>query len=123
MKVVINRCYGGFGLSDEAIEECIKRGMSVADEGSVESFLDIWFIRMKKKDRISGHRYCSKNEYSPEFRSHPIVVAVVEEMGDRANDQSAKLSIIGIPFDSCEGWEITDYDGMESVEETHQSWS
>ena len=57
----------------------------------------------------------------PETRADPLLVQVVEELGDKANGSHAKLKIVEIP-DGVK-WEIDQYDGMESVDEVHRSWS
>ena len=40
MKVVINVCYGGFGLSNEAVEECLAKGMKLTKYDSEGHTLD-----------------------------------------------------------------------------------
>jgi len=54
-------------------------------------------------------------------RTDPNLIRVVEELGEKANGRCAKLKVIEIP-DGTE-WEIDEYDGMESVHETHRAWS
>jgi hypothetical protein len=117
MKVIINRCFGGFGLSDKAVERCIELGMTVSDgeEKDAEFFHD--------PGSPFGSHYYALNGYSKKFRINPIVIKVVEELSEEANGPHAKLKIIEIPFDSVDGWEISEYDGIESIEEDHQSWS
>lgn len=53
-------------------------------------------------------------------RNDPDLVAVVEELGDKANGRYAELVVVEIP----EGinWYIDDYDGSETVREAHRSW-
>ena len=93
MKVVINRSYGGFGLSDVALQLlAYRRGVKVED-------LDNYDIERNDAD----------------------LVAVVEELGLRAGDQSSKLSVVDIPDDVK--FTIDDYDGMESIHEIHRIWS
>lgn len=53
-------------------------------------------------------------------RTHPDVVAIVEELGERASGDCAKLAIVEIP-DGVE-WEIDEYDGMEHIAEAHRTW-
>ena len=91
MKIVINRCVGGFGLSEKAYE-----------------FLNIpW----------DGYGY----KYSEESkRTDPELVRCVEELGEEANGSFAKLEVIEIPDDVI--WMITDYDGIEQVEEARSVW-
>ena len=67
-KVVINTCYGGFGLSDAAYAEYVRRA-GVGDDFSV---------------------YCEAE------RDDPILVAVVEEFGAAALDRFSRLTIVSI---------------------------
>jgi len=53
-------------------------------------------------------------------RTCPLLVRVVEEMGEKANGRFAKLEIIEIPDDIK--FEIDEYDGFESIHEKHRSW-
>ena len=123
MKVVINNCYGGFSLSDEAIERCISLGMKATkySENGYEN-PEANFVKTDKKGLGDNLYYCmDDNENS--FRCNPIVIRVIEELGEKADGFCSKLKIIDIPFDSIEGWVVEEYDGMESIEAIHQSWS
>jgi hypothetical protein len=92
MKVVVNRCWGGFSLSQEA---CEALGLEWDGYGY-------------------SHRYNDKD------RTDPKLVEVVEKLGDRANGSCAELRVIEIP--NGIDWYIDDYDGMETVREKHRSW-
>ena len=118
MKVAINRCYGGFRLSDKAIEMCIEKGMSVSDNWEDRN---VDFIKETGK-RNFGYKYYAINDYDLGFRTNPIVIEVVELLGKEANTDVSEIEIIEIPFDSTNGWEITEYDGIERIEEFHRSW-
>lgn len=83
MKVVINGCYGGFGLSEEALKLYRERSGNV----DIDSF-DI--------------------EYGVAYRNDPILVAIVEELGECANGMFASLEIEEID-DRYDYW-IEDYD-------------
>jgi hypothetical protein len=85
-KIVVNKCFGGFGLSDEAAERI---GLD---------HVDTWEL-----DRSDGR-----------------LVAVVEELGDRANGAHAELGIVEVP-DGVE-WAIEECDGKEWVAESHRTW-
>lgn len=121
MKVVINRCFGGFGLSDAAVEECLRRGMTVTTYNPDGRPLDrkADFQDEGPKCR-TGRRYYAPRHYEPAFRSHPVVVAVVEEMGKKADGPYAKLQVVEVP-DGVD-WEIDEYDGHEEIHEKHRSW-
>lgn len=93
MKVVINRCYGGFRLSEEALNE-YKRRANVT-----ENSFHQWDI----------------------MRNDPILVEIVEEMGMKANTRVSELKVVEIP-DEVE-WQIEEYDGLEWIAEVHRVWS
>jgi len=129
MKVVINNSFGGFNLSNEAIEECIKRGMKVTHHHyeNKKSWFDdetADFYYVDEKSQFCGAKYYAvQDDDSNEFRSNPIVVKVVEELREKANGFCSELKIVEIPFDTIEGWEISEYDGLETIEAIHESWS
>lgn len=56
----------------------------------------------------------------PDDRTDKDLVAVVEELKEKANSRFSKLKIIEIP-DGID-WEIEEYDGQEWVSEKHRSW-
>lgn len=90
MKVVINGCYGGFSLSDEAL-----------------AYLGI----------PGGSRFSYEDD-----RANPKLVECVEKLGEAVNHDSAScLYVVEVPDDVK--WTITDYDGIEQVEEVHRVWS
>lgn len=92
MKLVINRCYGGFSLSEKAIALCVERGADIDP---------------------NRRGYDAK-------RDDPIVIGVVEELGAEANGAYASLEVVEIPDDV--DWEIEEYDGSEWVSEAHRTW-
>lgn len=141
MKVVVNRCFGGFGLSDKAIEMIMKRkgldcfrykqtkynfGNGVKEYTRCDSF----------EDDIIGDYYLTKdlgekinkipNEYfwyynSKLERTDSDLIAVVEELGEElASGRFAELEVVEIPDDV--NWEIDNYDGVETIHEIHRSW-
>jgi hypothetical protein len=151
MKLVINKCYGGFSLSPLAVkrmaelrgEECFffkeksRKYTPITIEKAQKEFL--WtafkvknptdyfsyenFHSLSIEDKVKLNQSYSKVNLTcrPENRSDPLLVQTVEELGEKANGSCAELKIIEIP-DGIE-WEINEYDGMESVRECHRSWS
>ncbi len=142
MKVVINSCFGGFGLSGEAMKrlialewpgvekhtqaeyfgEDIGRAMSDLNNREVAEAEDIGdgykqtrFVGYLLKDGMVYH-YSRDDEY----RNHPALVRVVEELGDRANGRCAELRVVEVP-DGAD-WEIDEYDGNEHIAEKHRTW-
>lgn len=91
--VVINDCYGGFGLSDRAVAE------------------------YKKLAGITDPEFYDRD--IP--RDDPYLVKVVKEMGMAANSRHSNLKIVEIPADV--EWLIQEYDGNEWIAEKHRTWS
>ena len=141
MKVVINKCFGGFGISPKAALRMYELGakelaMPVDEYYGVERDPDS--IIGKKASLEDWRKYkASGNSDSsfitvfsddeklvisqrPDDRANPTLVRVVEELGEEANGSCAELSIVEIP-DGIE-WSIDEYDGMEHIEEAHRTW-
>ena len=139
MKIVVNRCYGGFGLSDKAIEmimnrkglDCFRyiqtkyRHSDGAEEytkcGACDG--DITFVYHLTED-LGEKIFKIPNEkfwyYGNLDRTDADLIAVVEELGKEANGSFASLEVVDIPDDV--NWEIDDYDGIETIHEVHRSW-
>lgn len=135
MKLVINKCYGGFGLSDAAYAKLIEYGVParayVQQERDPETKLYkpqpdndglVIFDETLGKSRsmLGNERYWDVWTNSHEHRAHPLIVRVVEELGDAASGRYARLSVVEIP--DGVSWHIDEYDGIESVHEDHRSW-
>ena len=60
-----------------------------------------------------GFAYDSKRDDSK-------LVKCVETLGERASGEWARLVIVEVPDDV--EWEITDYDGIETVYDIHRRW-
>lgn len=123
IQVVINNGFGGFSLSDAAVEQCVEHGMKCTVYGPDGAYLDRDADFVKSVRVLSGMSYYTIEGDRKEFRTNPIVLRVVRKLRDRANGSYATLKIIRIPFVDLEGWEIEEYDGAESVVETHRRWS
>lgn len=116
MKIVINKCYGGFGLSDKAIEyygELKNLGL-VKEEGKYFNLTGYdWYVSEIIEKNFFFDRSIERNDSD--------LVRVVEELGEKASGKYAELQIVEIPDDVK--WDIHDYDGMEWIAETHRTWS
>ena len=95
MKVVINKRYGGFGTSDEA---------------------KALYTQYHRQIHNTDGKY---KDYDTD-RTDPILIRVVEELGERANSIFSDLKIVEVPDDV--EWTIKDYDGIEWVAEVHRTW-
>lgn len=103
MKVVINTCFGGFSLSDEA-------SYMLAEKKGIELEVHSEFCSIMI---FKNFRHLERND--------PDLVAVVEILGEKANGRCADLKIVEIPDDVI--WYVNDYDGLETIDEQHRSWS
>ena len=107
-KVVLNSCFGGFGLSKEAIDMLIdKHGLEIdsAEYGYVDN-------------KVFG----IEDENIEAYRMDKRLVSVVKKLGvDKASGKHAALRIVDVPDDvvNVHGWHISDYDGCESVHQSH----
>lgn len=150
MKIVINGCYGGFGLSHEAIMEYAKRkgitlharpseqdrqrGVTDPAKAFMVEYLTVppeEYDRQREVEREaardgSGRDFSKSNamywsHYDIE-RTDPILVAMIEEDEEGKYDgPHASLHVVEIP--DGVNWEIDEYDGIESIHETHRSWA
>jgi hypothetical protein len=136
MKIVINDCYGGFGLSYEGVMRYAElKGIKLYSE--IKSSLCTYYFT-SPEDRIVYDRETfnklslnERQEYNKKYsaqifnwylieRNDPALIQVVEELGEKSFGQHSKLSIVEIPDDVS--WTIEEYDGSEWVAETHRTW-
>ena len=121
MKVVINDCHGGFGLSNEAFEELIKLGWTVTDYGKDGEVTDKEADIIKSKNDSFEKYYLNNwSEDDPKFRTNKDLIAVVEKLGKKVNWTCSDLKVIEIPDDV--DFVIQEYDGAEWAAEKHRTW-
>lgn len=102
MKVVINRCHGGFSLSLEAVKY-------MANLGSVQA--------QEELASKAFYGYVYDNE-----RDNKYLVEAVEVLGsDVASGSCAELCVIEVPNNVQ--WHIAEYNGMEHVAQNHATYS
>lgn len=53
-------------------------------------------------------------------RCDPLLIQVIKELGKEANGFCAKIGIVEVP--DGVNWEINEYDGMETIHESHRTW-
>lgn len=128
VKIIINRCYGGFGLSQEAFKRLIELGVpvqEVKEDGWKDASDDYIIWDVSKVDDVSEYRkrepLVLAHSHERSIRSDPRLIQTVEELGARANGSCADLKIVEIPDDV--EWEIEEYDGSEWIAEKHRTWS
>jgi hypothetical protein len=101
-KIVYNACYGGFSISDEAIRMYLDlKGFKYTEEKTK------WGSSFK----VEG----LKGFYDRDInRADPVLIQVVEKLGEKANGMCAKLRIEDVPEGTL--YRIDEYDGYESIE-------
>jgi hypothetical protein len=151
MKIAINICFGGFGLSPLAMQEYAKRKGKecyffrtdysdktmksvpcTLEEAQGQSFVSVYTVPNPEDYRLNERDedglFAGANQRAREIhiydgdipRDDPDLVAVVEQLGKKANGTHAELKVVEIP-DGVE-WEIQEYDGSEHVAEVHRTW-
>lgn len=136
MKVVINTCYGGFSLSNFAYKELLKR------KGK-ECYFYEWKLN-KGYFRIDGNPdkhyivIVSTKDYGEftekieqehriyygggDIRTDPDFIAMIEGFGaKKCGGKFSQLKIVEIPDDI--DWEISDYNGIETIHVVHRKWN
>ncbi len=113
MKIVINTCFGGFGLSNEAILLYGQLAGIALVEGPAEYSMTHYYV-----DSVSDENYFSYYEIA---RDDGFLIEVVETLGEAANGGHASLKVVDIPDDI--EWHLEEYDGVEHVAEAHRTWS
>lgn len=142
MNIVLNKCYGGFGLSYEGMMLYAKlKGIKLYPytrktnpDGSYPK-KDEWveykppmkinlyiMYFTKQVEDINTHKWEHGDTLSDRDieRNDGCLVEVVKRLGKKANGECADLRIVEIPDDV--EYEIEEYDGIETAEEPHRSW-
>ena len=132
-EIVINSCFGGFGLSYEGVMEYAKlKGITLYAYIN-DNFNE--YKPYKGKGKYIFLSYYTKpieeieEENRDEFyfsiydinRDDPTLVQTVKNLGKKSWGNCAELKIVKIPDDI--NWQIEEYDGSEHIAETHRTWS
>ena len=121
MKIVINRCFGGFGISNIAFEKLLERKGIAFDKVEDEENRAFLGASYYKAGHAGDNEHYLSNYQFYEDRADPDLIAVIEEMAKDAEGWAADIKIVEIPDDV--EWQISEYDGMEWVAEKHRTWS
>ena len=104
MKILVNKCYGGYGTSKEAAREWLKRN------NAVFTIIEDTYHLVVEMD---GEKHYMTNI----DRADPILIELYEEKGSEfVSGRHAELKLEEIP-DDCQ-YSIGEYDGQEWIEET-----
>jgi len=121
MKIIINVCFGGFGLSNEAFNWLVQnKGWRITDYSDDGGYVDPTAEIVRNRYH-GGTEYCYSSTLDDDVvRQHPDVIEAVEILGGRADGDFAELKVVDIPDDI--EWEIKYYDGNEHIAEKHRTW-
>lgn len=86
MKVILNKCYGGFGIKDEIISSLVDKGLLSCDI----DFYDADDVR---------------------YNTH--LISMIED-GIDCGDEYSELTVFTLPDDATDHM-IEEYDGMETI--------
>ena len=144
-KIVINTCHGGFSLSLLGQKEYLKslnkevyfyKQTKLVDEGSEKYYkVDVdndqpfgsLFVCTFTKDLGNEVIKFIEEDYKHSFyfsdieRNDTNLIAVVEQLGEKANGDYSELKIVEIQ-DGIK-WVIEEYDGLEWIAEEHRTWN
>lgn len=123
-KIAINECFGGFDLSNKGWKLYIEKKypnasveVSVPECISKEEYLVEDLVNMG----FAIYEVDGRSLYAFDLdRTDPVLIEVIETLKEEANADHSKLKVVEIPDDV--DYEITDYDGVEKIEESHRVW-
>jgi broad specificity phosphatase PhoE len=111
-KIVINTCYGGFGLSAKAKAK-------LEELGHAPFIPDIPYEEWGDYDwGLNPKEHVSECDVP---RDLPLLIQVIEELREESFGEYAQLRIVEIP-DNVK-WQIDKYHGLEWIAEKHRTWS
>ena len=144
MKVVLNRSYGGFGLSPEAIKLYAKYANI-----NVYFYEQVKYLRRDQYDEWrkvpddveldkSGSYIITLHDLGYSFRNIPAdlypfidndidrtdenLIRVVEELGSKSFGKYAHLEIFDLPNEAFVDTHIESEDGIETIHKNHEYW-
>lgn len=146
MKIIINNCFGGFGISNNALVELMRRkgkeiyfyeGVFVGPDKriytKVKASNKSLFVNAVYKDfgnefiPVSDEQFDDfcKNVISAsdeKWRTDDDLINLLEEKGSKyVSGPCSCLKIVEIPDDV--EWEVEEYDGSEWISEKHRTWN
>ena len=131
MKIILNKCFGGFDVSPQGYElYAKKKGLELYKYKDNLDFRNCEYIKLKDEEnelfkhyftkdfgeitKISEEDYEKYNLYlREESRQDQTLIEVVEELGEKASGRFGNLEVVEIPDNSF--YKIDEYDGLETI--------
>ena len=131
MKIILNKCFGGFDVSPQGYElYAKKKGFELYKYKDNLDFRNREYIKLKDEEnelfkyyftkdfgeiaKISDEDYEKYNLYlREEYRQDQTLIEVVKELGEKASGRFGKLEVVEIPDNSF--YKIDEYDGLETL--------
>lgn len=140
-RIVINKCHGGFGLSNEGVlrylELCNIPVWSEVNNGLMpfkywlvppsgdrvtEPNVEEWSSMSMQERQAHNQKYSEQVFYDRDIpRDDAFLVQTVLELGEKSFGRHAELKVVEVPGDI--EWVIEEYDGNEWIAEVHRTWS
>lgn len=135
MKIILNKCYGGFDVSDAAYRlYAKKKGVNLYNYNNdikLDTYVkgksrfgdsDCYFTKdygpkVHKKDIDWAHDFLYLNSRN---RTDPVLIEVIEELGENASGPCGRLVVVDIPDDM--DWVIDNFDGIETLRANVPVW-
>lgn len=105
MEVAINKCFGGFSLSQEACKRLIKLGINFYKEDEKPDYKNPYIQEISKK------LYYIDGQNLELSRTNPLLIKVIKQMGQKSWGECSKLKVVNLNIVP----EIKSFDGIESV--------
>lgn len=143
-KIILNKSYGGFSVSPECYKKYAEKTGTdlfaysldfVHEEDRTRVYLvkrsfdnneTIFDTYLTKDfgDRVLESKVDNKYFFhlDEKHRDDPLLVQIVEELGEDANGRFSNLQIVEVPDDVAEDYVIDDYDGIETLHKRVQEW-
>lgn len=147
MKIILNKCYGGFEVSPMGYQlYAKKKGFELypyilTSDPEFKYDVDNYYYNKVKWEEIRyrsvhyltkdfGNKIAKKSfkeiqdDYyfwiNSKYRTDPTLIEVIEELGDKASGPCGELRIVEIPDDL--DYVIDEYDGYERLHQRVQEW-
>lgn len=134
MKVILNKCFGGFSPSHEAYElYAKKKGLKLFTyeltpdldykRADTKNGIFVTYTTKDYGDNPTRNDFDWKNDLlylNGDNREDPVLIEVIEELGERASSYVSDLRVVDIP-DGMD-YVIDEYDGIETLHARVQEW-